>query len=77
MTTSSQHPELPAPDALRDAIERVQTGIERAIVLTDAQGKALAALVPLEVLRQLDARDVAQRDDAAMEESDTAGMHRR
>ena len=74
MTTYSQHPEVKVGPELRDTVERVRSGIEPVIVLTDGSGEPLAAIVSLAALELLDAREVAQRNDAALEESDCAGM---
>ena len=72
MSTHSQHPELPIPQGLEDAVERVASGIERVIVLTGADGEPRAALVSLSELGQLDRADVLQ--DGAQEEEDREGL---
>ncbi len=73
MSTYSQHPEIPVPLELESAVERVATGVERVIVLTDSDGEPQAALVSLSELRQLDVSD-ALRDGAEEEESDRVGL---
>jgi hypothetical protein len=77
MTTYSQHPEVQVTTELRDAVERVRSGVEPVIILTETGGEPLAAIVSLATLALLDARDVSQRSDAALEESDTEGLRRR
>jgi hypothetical protein len=74
MTTYAQHPEFKVSPELRDTVERVRSGIEPVIVLTDSTGQPLAAIVSLAALELLDAREVAVRNEAALEESDCAGM---
>lgn len=74
MTLHSQHPEFEVTDALRDAVERVRSGIEPVIVLTEVGGEPLAAVVPLSALQLLEQREVATRSDSELEENDSAGM---
>ncbi|MET0342216.1 MAG: hypothetical protein ABW252_14520 [Polyangiales bacterium] len=76
-THAQQHPEFVVTPPLRDTVERVRSGIEPVIILTDTDGSPLAAIVSLGALSMLDERDVAQQSDAAMETSDTAGMRLR
>lgn len=75
MTLHSQHPEFEVTDALREAVERVRSGIEPVIVLTDVGGEPLAAVVPLSALQLLDEREIATRSESELEDSDCTGMH--
>jgi len=74
MSTYSQHPEVEVTPELRQAVERVRSGIERVVVLTDG-GEPVAAVVSLAALALLNARDVALSNEAQAEEADSSGMH--
>lgn len=73
MTRHSQHPEVKGGHELQDAVERVASGVEQVVIVTDAVGEPLAAIVSVALLRRIDETDTTG-EGAQADEADRSGI---